>query len=147
MINVVELSAQEAITRLKMDESQIGMLQQQIRAIVEIIEENKKAIETLKNLPKKETEASIPIGGGIMVPGKLGTQNMVKVNIGAGVVVEQTPEDAIAKLEKRVKGLEKEMKSIQDSGKAINFEAVKIRRKLEEHMARQKPEGDMPIIG
>ena len=147
MIKVVELSAQEAIARLKMDESQIGAIQQQMRAIVEIIEENRKAIETLKGLPKKETEASIPIGGGVMIPGKLGAQGMVKVNIGAGIVVEQAIEDAIAKLEKRVKGLEEEMKKIQESGQAINFDALKIRKKLGEYMARQKSEGDVPVIG
>jgi len=144
---MVELSAGEAIAKIKMDESQLNVLQQQMVELMGLIEETKKALVTLKALPKEETAAGIPIGGGIILPGKLVTEKTVKVNLGAGVIIEKMPEEAISTLEKRVKNLEIEFRKIQESGQVLSNEAVKLKNRLSEYIRKNDAPDNMPVIG
>ncbi|MEM2962914.1 MAG: prefoldin subunit alpha [Candidatus Anstonellales archaeon] len=88
---------------------QIEIYRQQLQALIqqatglEAVEtEMMAAKETLESAEGKDDLLLIPIGGGVFVRGKRKKGDNVLLNIGAGLVVEKTQEEALEALERRI---------------------------------------------
>jgi len=136
---MVELSADEAIARIRVDEARLTEMQGQMQAIARTIEELRLTRVTLEQLPEEETAGLIPIGG-VLIPVKTNVSK-VKVNLGAGVIVDKDREAAVEILKKREESMHQAMKSLEQAFERTRNDALGLRRKLE---ARQNP--DVPVI-
>ena len=90
-------------------EQQLKQFQNQIQTLDnQILEVNTLAqgIDELKKT-KKDTDMLFPIANGIFMKGKLEDNSKLLVNVGAGVVVENTIEETKKLMEKQLKNIEK----------------------------------------
>ena len=144
---MVELTAKEALNLLKADEERLNLLENEKASLLALLEEIRVAKESLNVLPEKEEEAMVPIGGTVLVPAKLGGKT-VNVGVGAGVVLEESIEDAIKILEKRERRINLQLNEITDIQRKIRERDRKISEKLREFFKEQERTGEgVPVIG
>jgi prefoldin alpha subunit len=136
---MVELSRNEAIARLRMDEERLGAINEQAKSVLRALEEITRSRRTLEALPDTEESVLIPMGG-TFLPAKANAQK-VYTDIGSGVVAEQGRAEAIRVLKAREDDLQATLKQMQDASAKINADALEIRRKL---TAKAQP--DIPVI-
>jgi prefoldin alpha subunit len=133
---MVELTAQEAVSRVREDEFRLGLIDQQLRALAQLLDEVRVTRVTLEELPRKAAESLVPFHG-VFVPAKVGGDS-VGIDVGAGVVVEKTVDEAIDFLKKREKLLGDNVSQLQVSAQRIAAEMAEIQAKLNEFVqARQ----------
>jgi len=131
---------QSLLTQIGSYRELIHVLQQQISNLVEARSELSMTLNFLKNMRqlKPDTEVLIPVGSGALVPGRLATVEKVLVEIGSGVVVEKSAEEAVQVIENRIKEvdetvgrLQKDIADIQEKIEAIRPEAEQLMKQLE----------------
>ncbi len=131
---------QSLLTQIGSYRELIRVLQQQISNLVEARSELSMTLNFLKNMRqlKPDTEVLIPVGSGALVPGRLTTVEKVLVEIGSGVVVEKSAEEAVQVIENRIKEvdetvgrLQKDIADIQEKIEAIRPEAEQLMKQLE----------------
>ena len=89
-----------------------SMAKQRDLLLQRIVEINS-TIESIKELKKGKDEILFPLGSNSYTFGKM-TSNKMIVEIGAGVALEKTPEEAEKILEDRMKEVESVIKNVQD---------------------------------
>jgi prefoldin alpha subunit len=118
----------------------IRILQQQISNLGGTRSELSMTLEFLKNLNqlKPDTEILVPVGSGAMIKAKISGIDRVLVEIGSGVVVEKTPNEAIQIIEGRMKDvdeviarIQKDITSIQEKIEALRPEAEQLMKQME----------------
>jgi prefoldin alpha subunit len=111
----IEQQVKENVLFLKNMEVQMGLAQQQFlnfdRALAEI-SVAKTALTSLK-LHKKEAPSILSLGSGVFANCLLPKQENVFVDVGAGVIVEKTIDDAFKILEDREKEIETNLQNFQ----------------------------------
>ncbi|MCJ7572378.1 MAG: prefoldin subunit alpha [Candidatus Thermoplasmatota archaeon] len=102
--------------------NQLEMQSQYIQAAIMDYNKARLTIEQLKKL-EKETEMMIPIGGGAFINTTAKKQEKILIEVGAGIVIEKTYDDAIKKIDERIQNIEKSqarldemMQNIQKQG-------------------------------
>lgn len=136
---MVELSESQAIAKLQMDERRLNYIQNQANTILRSLEEIKMTSATIENLPDKGSDGLMPLGG-VFIPVSV-KEDKIKVNMGAGVVVEQTRQEALETLKKREESLGQTLQKLQELGEKVNAEALELQRKLSE-----RQQGNVPVI-
>lgn len=113
------MSTEEELMRidreLQANQAKGEALRQQIQMMQDSTLEVSTAIDALKNLQKIKGDALVPIGAGVYLPFSKPSFDHVVMNIGAGVMVQKTPEEAIKILADRQEKLSEALKSAQDS--------------------------------
>ena len=102
---IMELQSLEQ--KMKQDEAQIEAVHRQLAEMQEIIN----SIEVLK---KGETETLLPIGKGIFVKNKTSIKTLF-INIGSGIILEKTIEEAIKLLNDQMKKLENMLENYSEN--------------------------------
>ncbi|RLF49887.1 MAG: prefoldin subunit alpha [Thermoplasmata archaeon] len=89
---------------------------------------------TLQNCAKagENNDILIPIGGAAYVRGGLRDTKTAIVSIGSGVFVEESVEDCVKRLDKRIEALKEAEKSVQEKIRALQKEAERVSAKIEE---------------
>ncbi len=101
-------------------------------------------IESLRSfLSQDESEALIPIGGGVSLPAKIDSTKKVVLNIGAGVSVERDIRSTISTLEIRTKELEAGLNEIGKKKRDIAYHIEQGRAQLDQLVAAQNPDQGM----
>ncbi len=108
----MEISLEQAINLLRVEEAKTQDLSDRLNQAIALMSELKIAKATLENLPSKNTETLLPVGGGVFVPSSASRNAKILVNIGSGVVVEKTVDEAVKFLDERAKNLDKTIKEI-----------------------------------
>lgn len=104
-----------SMVRMKYIEEQAGGIQQQLAMLERAIQEAVLTINTL-NIMKKHSNTSdslFPIGSGVFADGTLKKAEHVLIEVGAGVVVEKTIEEAIKIINEREEILRKNLAEYQ----------------------------------
>jgi prefoldin alpha subunit len=100
---------------MKMDDTEIQMLDHQIKQIQQVLENIDAQLIEINNIKDSLTElgflkgteeALFPIANGIFVSGKLTDNSMVKINVGSNVMVEKTIEESILMMHQQAKDIE-----------------------------------------
>jgi prefoldin alpha subunit len=89
---------------------------------------------------KKATEILVPLGGGTFTYATAKNTSYILTEVGAGVVIEKTPKDAIAIIQKRIDVLEQSQKNISNMSQQIQQQideiSIKAEQMLSEHAIR-----------
>lgn len=142
---MVELTPEEAIALLRTDEEKMRALEGQIQQLMVALNEIKLSKASLELIPKDPENSLVPIGAGVFLPVKAGTET-VNVEVGAGVVLEETIEEAQALLDKREEDVNKNITEVNNELEKTVNRAQKLSDKIRQHMQR-RPQGDVPVIG
>jgi len=95
-------------------------------------------IEKLTDL-KKATEILVPLGGGTFTYATAKNTSHILTEVGAGVVIEKTPKDAIAIIQKRIDTLEQSQKNISTMSQQIQQQIDEISNKAEQMLSENAP--------
>ena len=120
--------------------NQLGLIEQQfsfLQATINDYSQAKITIEKMKDA-KNGSEILIPIGGGTFTFALAQDTTKILTDIGSGIVVEKTPEDAITILKKRIEALQKNQESLTSMSKQINNQIDEISKKAQEIIAKHQ---------
>ena len=102
-----EEQTQQLLYQMQMLENMFGELTQKERSIINIIREANSAIHSIKGIStQSESDNLVPLGLGAFMKTKVNSDEKIIMNVGSGIAIEKTHDDAINYLESRLKELE-----------------------------------------
>jgi len=105
---------------LQMQQSNGEAIRQQLQSMQSSIVEIGSAMEAIGNLKKMKGDTLVPLGAGIFMSCPKPNPEKVVISIGANIMVQKAPEDAIKLLEERQKKISDAMGTAQqDLGRVI----------------------------
>ncbi len=115
-------------------ESQLASIENQYNYLQAAIMDYQKAKFTIEKLAETKSgkELLIPIGGGIFTFAASKKPSKVLADVGAGVVIEKNPKDAISIIDKRIMGLQANQESLTEMSKQIQKQIQTISEKAHE---------------
>lgn len=144
MFKMVELSFQEAAALLKADEEKIKLYEAQKQSLLLALQEINIARSGLEAL-SKGGNALAPMGAGLLMPIEI-KKDKVKVEVGAGVVVEKTVDEAKEVLNKREELIKDTISQIDDEMAKLYNTVRDLSAKIQDYLRKQK-EDDVPVVG
>lgn len=120
---------------------QMSSLEAQFQYLQATITDYTRAKMTLEQLEKAENNSDIllPIGGSTYIDAKAKDTSKVLFDIGAGIVTEKKADEAIKKIDKRIKDLEKNqeemnsmMQRLQNDATEVSVNAQKLYSELQQ---------------
>jgi prefoldin alpha subunit len=80
------------------------------------------------------SELLIPVGAGTFVNGSLKNTSNVLIGVGAGIVIEKTIDEAVIKLEERIKRIQENLEKMVSLGQKIQSDAEELSHKTQQMM-------------
>ena len=138
MTNEDEL--QKNMTLIEYYKEQLQTLEYQFSLIQTTIADQTRAKITLEKLNgvKDESELLLPIGGGAFINAKIMNSSKTLYDVGEGIVVEKSIEDAINKIEIRIKELQQTEEKISTMAQQIQNELTNASNIVEMLLAKNK---------
>ena len=135
-----EEELQKYMTLIEYYKEQLKSLEYQFSLIQTTINDQTKAKITLEKLKgaKNDSELLLPIGGGAFINATLKNSSKVLYDVGEGVVIEKTIEDAIIKVDIRIKELQQTEEKISTMAQQIQNEATDAQNKAESILSQNK---------
>jgi prefoldin alpha subunit len=99
---------------LQLQQSKGESIHQQIMSMQESLMEMGGAVNALQNLKNMKGDALVPLGAGVFLSCPKPNPEKIIINIGANVMVQKSPEDAVKLLEERQKGIRGAINSAQE---------------------------------
>jgi prefoldin alpha subunit len=134
------MTKEEEITRnltlieyYKQQLESIDMQLQYLQATIAEYQRAKMTVEQLTNIDEN-SELLIPVGAGTFVNGSLKNASKVLIGIGAGLVVEKNIDEAMTKLDERVKRLAENQEKMLALGQRIQTDAQVLSEKTQHMM-------------
>ena len=120
--------------------NQLQLIEQQFSFLQGTITDYSQAKLTIEKMKdeKKGTEILIPIGGGTFSFAQIKDSSKILTDVGAGIIIEKTPEDALLMLDKRIETLQKNQESLTTMSQQINSQMEEISRKAQELLAKHQ---------
>jgi len=112
MANEDELNA--IANELQMQQTRGEAIRQQMGQMQQTVIEIGSAMEAITNLKKAKGDTLVPIGAGVFVSCPKPDPDRVLINIGANLMVNKKPEDAVKMLEDRQKKVREAMQEAQN---------------------------------
>ncbi|HID73520.1 MAG TPA: prefoldin subunit alpha [Thermoplasmata archaeon] len=121
------------LAHIRLIEREIQAYQAQAELLTTSIQTHRKAIETLDAIPglKEGDEILIPIGGGVILRMSWDGGSRVMLDVGAGVVVEESAEDARIALESRVRQMEAAMTQVEARLRELRAQHAAVGQKVQ----------------
>lgn len=102
-----EEQAQQLMYQMQALENYYSELAKKESSIISVIRETSLAIDSLKGIVKNsDTETLVPVGLGTYVKAKIISDEKIVLNVGAGVAIEKTRNDAQNFLESKIKEMQ-----------------------------------------
>ena len=138
MTNEDEL--QKNMTLIEYYKEQLQTLEYQFSLIQTTIADQTRAKITLEKLNgvKDESELLLPIGGGAFINAKIMNSSKTLYDVGEGIVVEKSIEDAINKIDIRIKELQQTEEKISTMAQQIQNELNNTSNIVETLLAKSK---------
>jgi len=86
------------------------------------------------NTVNDNSELLIPVGAGTFVNGSLKNTSNVLIGVGAGIVIEKTVDEAVIKLEERIKRIQENLEKMVSLGQKIQSDAEELSHKTQQMM-------------
>lgn len=125
------------IEQYKEQLNQLDMQSQYLQSAIMDYSKAKIALEQLEKTDK-EVDMLVPIGGGTFLDSKVNNSSKVLVDIGMGYVAEKKNDDAIKKIDERIKELEKTQDRLNEMIEQVQSEAAAVSAKAQELMGEEK---------
>lgn len=110
--------------------SAVDMQSQMMQAAIADYFKAKMTLEQLKKTGENQ-EVLIPLGGGTFINGSVKDSQKILVDIGAGLVTEKKIDDAIVKVEERIKNLQKNQEKLMMTAQQLQNESVELSNKTQ----------------
>lgn len=138
MTNEEELSRYMAL--IENYKEQMRSLEVQASYLQAAMADYTKAKLTLEKLSKTVdgTDILLPIGGSTLIAAKAKNPSKVLFDIGGGVIAEKSSEDAIKKIDKRMKNLQQTQEKISSMIQNIQAEATEVSNKAQKILSEEK---------
>lgn len=130
----------QCMYQIEQYKEQLNQLDMQSQYLQSAIMDYNKAKIALEQLEKtdKEVDMLVPIGGGTFLDSKVNNSSKVLVDIGMGYVAEKKNDDAIKKINERIKELEKTQDRLNEMIEQVQSEAAAVSAKAQELMGEGK---------
>ncbi len=142
---MMEITIEQAINMLKAEEAKLADLNKRIADADALLRELVTAKATLENLPDKETETLVPVGGGIFLPVSASKKTKVLVSVGAGVSTEKTIDETVKFLDKRIDAVKKTLNDLINLANKTQKNISVLRAKIDE--AIKKSQQPPAVVG
>jgi prefoldin alpha subunit len=135
-----EEELQKYMTLIEYYKEQLKTLEFQFSLIQNTINDQNKAKITLEKLNgvKNDSELLLPIGGGAFINATLKNSTKVLYDVGDGIVIEKTIEEALKKVDMRIKELQQTEEKISTMAQQIQNETNDVQYKAEEILSKNK---------
>lgn len=139
-----EEELRELAANFELYRNQLEQTIRQEEAVRASLEENLRTKETLNRFRECSdgTETLIPIGANVFVYSKLGSRDKVLVGIGADVAVENSIDEALERIELRVKELTEAKEKIDKKVSELDSMVSEVSTKLQQ--AYEESRGALP---
>lgn len=131
---------QKNMTLIEYYKEQLQTLEYQFSLIQTTIADQSRAKITLEKLNgvKDESELLLPIGGGAFINAKIMNSSKTLYDVGEGIVVEKSIEDAVNKIDIRIKELQQTEEKISTMAQQIQNELANSSNIVETLLAKNK---------
>ena len=131
------------LTLIEYYKQQLESIDLQLQYLQSTLAEYQRAkitVEQLQTVDEK-SEILIPIGAGTFLNASLNNASNVLIGVGAGVVVQKTVEEALGKLEERMKRVQENLEKMIQLGQKLQSDAEEMSRKTQKMM--EEPQRQM----
>ena len=134
------MTKEEEITRnltlLEYYKQQLESIDMQLQYLQSTLADYQRAKITIEQLHAvdESSELLIPVGAGTFVNGSLKSTSNVLIGVGAGMVIEKTVDEAVIKLEERIKRIQENLEKMVSLGQKIQSDAEDLSRKTQQMM-------------
>ncbi len=134
------MTKEEEITRnltlIEYYKQQLESIDIQLQYLQSTLADYQRAKITVEQLNTVDdnSEILIPVGAGTFVNGSLKNTSNVLIGVGAGIVIEKTVDEAVIKLEERIKRIQENLEKMVSLGQKIQSDAEELSRKTQQMM-------------
>ncbi|PNX48495.1 MAG: prefoldin subunit alpha [Thermoplasmata archaeon M11B2D] len=124
------------LTLIEYYKQQLESIDLQLQYLQSTLAEYQRAKMTVDQLHAADDNSSllIPIGAGTFVNATLTDASNVLIGVGAGVVIEKTVDEAVMKLEERMKRIQENLEKMVSLGQKIQADAEQLSHKTQQMM-------------
>ena len=135
-----EEELQKHMAMIEYYKEQLRSLELQFSYLQSAIADQTKAKLTLEKLSKvkKDADMLLPIGGGAFIDATAKNPSKVLLEVGYGVVLEKTADEAAEKIGKRINDLRQTEERISSMVQQLQMEAAKVSDKVEQLLSEQQ---------
>jgi prefoldin alpha subunit len=116
------------LTLIEYYKQQLESIDLQLQYLRSTLAEYQRAKMTIEQLHAVDENAEllIPVGAGTFMNGSLKNASNVLIGVGAGIVMEKTVDDAVIKLEERIKRIQENLEKMLSLGQKIQSDAEQL---------------------
>jgi prefoldin alpha subunit len=135
--SAIEQRINEMVQQSRILEAYMNDIVTKEATIVRLIEEARLAASALHNIvPETQTESLVPVGVGVYMKALIPPIDKLLVNVGAGVTIEKSKQDAINYIESRIKEFEVASRQLAGQKQQIEMRMAQIQEQIN-HMLQQ----------
>jgi prefoldin alpha subunit len=134
------MTKEEEITRnltlIEYYKQQLESIDMQLQYLQSTLADYQRAKITVEqlNTVNENSEVLVPVGAGTFVNGSLKNTSNVLIGVGARIVIEKTVDEAVIKLEERIKRIQENLEKMVTLGQKIQSDAEELSRKTQQMM-------------
>jgi len=108
-----EEKIQALVSQMKIYEAYLNDIFTRENTVARLMEEGRLAIEAIKNISGQDPiDTLMPVGIGVYMLTSTSTNSKLVINIGAGIAIEKSRDDAVTYVESRLKEMEVALRSM-----------------------------------
>jgi prefoldin alpha subunit len=124
------------LTLIEYYKQQLESIEMQLQYLQSTLMDYQRAKMTVEQLNAVDdnSEILIPVGAGTFVSGSLKNASNVLIGIGAGIVIEKSVDEAMGKLDERIKRIQENLDKMVSLGQKIQSDAEELSHKTQHMM-------------
>jgi prefoldin alpha subunit len=124
------------LTLIEYYKQQLESIEMQLQYLQSTLMDYQRAKMTVEQLNAVDdnSEILIPVGAGTFVSGSLKNASNVLIGIGAGIVIEKSVDEAMGKLDERIKRIQENLDKMVSLGQKIQSDAEELSHKTQQMM-------------
>jgi len=124
------------LTLIEYYKQQLETIDLQLQYLQSTLAEYQRAKLTVEQLHDidENSDVLIPVGAGTFINGALKSTSNILIGVGAGIVVEKTVDEAVAKLDDRMKRIQENLEKMASLGQKLQSDAEDLSRKTQQMM-------------
>jgi prefoldin alpha subunit len=124
------------LTLIEYYKQQLESIEMQLQYLQSTLMDYQRAKMTVEQLSAVDdnSEVLIPVGAGTFVSGSLKNASNVLIGVGAGIVIEKPADEAMGKLDERIKRIQENLDKMASLGQKIQCDAEDLSHKTQHMM-------------
>ncbi len=124
------------LTLIEYYKQQLESIDLQLQYLQSTLAEYQRAKVTVEQMHTADDNSPllIPVGAGTFINASLTNASNVLIGVGAGVVVEKTIDEAVIKLDERMKRIQENLEKMVSLGQKVQSDAEDLSRKTQQMM-------------